>query len=110
MFHFLSHGGYSEISAEENGVWWKRTFVCGQSDSEKRTGPLFPALAQTREDICLTIVGEGQEKEALMDRQKSLGSHPASAFWDMLRENRCGSFTIMQMYLSCRPEKIALDW
>lgn len=71
---------------------------------------LFPALAQTREDICLTIVGEGQEKEALMEQAKSLGSHPASAFWDMLRENRCGSFTIMQMYLSCRPEKIALDW
>lgn len=34
---------------------------------------LFPALAQTREDICLTIVGEGQEKEALMEQAKKLG-------------------------------------
>ena len=34
---------------------------------------LFPALAQTREDICLMIVGEGQEKEALMEQAKKLG-------------------------------------
>ena len=41
---------------------------------------LLPALAETSEDIHLTIVGEGQERELLRNRRESLELPTVSAF------------------------------
>lgn len=49
------------------------TSVCGKPVQRKGLDLLLPALAETSEDIHLTIVGEGQERELLTEQAGKLG-------------------------------------
>ncbi len=73
MFSLLSDGRHSEISARKGRLQRKGTSVCGKPDPEKGLDLLLPALAETSEDIHLTIVGEGQERELLTEQAGKLG-------------------------------------
>lgn len=58
---------------EKSSYGGKQLLYVGSLIQRKGLDLLLPALARTSDDIVLVIVGEGQEKELLMEQAKELG-------------------------------------